>query len=691
MRPALLGAAALAGLAVATPLRRHDGDDDEIDMGGMQDDSSVSMGMPDLVSSSAVASSSAASVAPAPSHAAHAHATAAVAAAAGGHHHSGPVLSVLNETRVHAGHAFPPSYLAADFRLTNDSVIFGEVLPADWDADAVASHPGLKLAGTAAFVAAYFGVLPIALALRAAGHPSHYLVNGAFVALAVLAWLLNAVYKAAMPNMYEGAAHDGVQSLLLLVSLALAALDSLGLARRALAFRRAGARDWRDFFRDALAETRAGHADRYEMVGLIDDHDEHERVRDTHGTGVVVFTLGDDDDDDAHNVPARPTMPRRDSPAGSSRHSTGSEGTLRDSPHVAAFKGVAGAGAFDAVPPIPEEDDAGALLAHAAADDRDDDDVYAVPTAKGYRRAGEVVVTWVRRTQVVVAYAVLLLGITEYTGMCRGGYINTCAAHLIKGSIFFGYGVLTFARYLGAYADLGWAWNRRPAAGARAVSAEMVECAVIFAYGATNTWMERFGSRAGDPYTVKQVQHISIAVMFWFAGATGVLLESTRIRRALAAVFAARAPQPPTYAASFNPFPALVIAVTGLAMAAHHQDYEFQVSIHALWGTLLAGGSACRLLTYAFLWLRPPADSPLPSRPPTEVLAAFGWATGGIVFMLSDEEVTFAAMRTGFDDVMAALNFTVATTCLVFCWVVVVLGTKGYAVLRLTRAQGVSV
>jgi hypothetical protein len=41
----------------------------------------------------------------------------------------------------------------------------------------------------------------------------------------------------------------------------------------------------------------------------------------------------------------------------------------------------------------------------------------------------------------------------------------------------------------------------------------MIESAVIFTYGITNTWMERFGSAHGEPYTVKQVQHISIAVM----------------------------------------------------------------------------------------------------------------------------------------------------------------------------------
>jgi cytochrome b561 len=122
-------------------------------------------------------------------------------------------------------------------------------------------------------------------------------------------------------------------------------------------------------------------------------------------------------------------------------------------------------------------------------------------------------------------------------------------------------------------------------------------------------------------------------------------------------------------------------------MAAHHQTYVFQVEIHKLWGILLAGGSAFRFLTYFFLWLRPPTESVLPSRPPTEVLTSFGYAAGGIVFMLSNEEIAFAAMRAGWDDMMAFLNFTIALTSLIFCWTVVVMAFKGWAVMRLQRGQ----
>ncbi|GAC92808.1 integral membrane protein [Pseudozyma hubeiensis SY62] len=332
------------------------------------------------------------------------------------------------------------------------------------------------------------------------------------------------------------------------------------------------------------------------------------------------------------------------------------------------------------------------------------------------------------RSLPVLAFATSYAGLAVYTGSCRGGYKNVCLAHGIKGGIFFWFGLLTFARYLGAYADCGWAWNKRPSgqaarnsSGGRATwrrrmpSAEFVECLVIFIYGASNTWMERFGAAPDDPYTIKQIQHISIAVMFWFAGLMGMLLETKWIRDMLsfpivhnhvAAVSLREArrrhrrianahqdgvdvdlelmveaqTQPASYSASFNPFPALVIGVTGVAMAAHHQDYQYEVDIHSLWGLLLAGFALLRCLTYFLLWLRPPTASVLPSRPPTEALAAFSLCCGGLVFMLSSEEVSFAAMRSGYGDFMAILNVAVAVVALLFCWTTTLMMLKGWAV-----------
>lgn len=260
--------------------------------------------------------------------------------------------------------------------------------------------------------------------------------------------------------------------------------------------------------------------------------------------------------------------------------------------------------------------------------------------------------------------------------------------------MFWCYGLIAFARFLGSFSELGWAWNRSPLAES-VPSAEFVESLVIFLYGISNTWMERFGVPAGSPFTTKQIQHISIAIMFWFAGLIGMGIESKALRKWLAAPASAlvapspngEGPKPPaSYRASFNPFPALVIGVTGLAMAAHAQVYLFQVQIHMLWGQLLAGSALLRCLTYFFLWLSPPS-SVLPSRPPTEALASFFLACGGLVFQLSMEELNIAAMRRGHDDVMMFLNFAVAVTCLAFCWTLAVVTFKAWLKTRQMAAM----
>jgi hypothetical protein len=75
--------------------------------------------------------------------------------------------------------------------------------------------------------------------------------------------------------------------------------------------------------------------------------------------------------------------------------------------------------------------------------------------------------------------------------------------------------------------------------------------------------------------------------MFWFGGILGMALESTTVRDWLGSSIMTfnnsrvlsreTVSVPPSYVASFNPFPAMVIGVTGAAMAAHSQTYLFQV------------------------------------------------------------------------------------------------------------------
>ncbi|WFD41544.1 hypothetical protein MPSI1_000175 [Malassezia psittaci] len=338
---------------------------------------------------------------------------------------------------------------------------------------------------------------------------------------------------------------------------------------------------------------------------------------------------------------------------------------------------------------------------------------YRYPRLAGF---ASLLYTMVSRGLVPLAFAVLYVGISIYTGACRKPYKNACLAHGIKGGIFFWYGVLCFVRFLGAFGEYGWAWNKRPtldnsidrrdmAQWRRTMpSAEFVECFVIFLYGISNTWLERLGAKPNEPYTIKQIQHISIAVMFWFVGLVGMGLESTSLRSLIAKAVVHMHPsvsstgpsgnstlsdeemfakqiRPPSYAYSFNPFPALVIGVTGVAMAAHHQDYVYEVQIHILWGEMLAAFALFRMLTYFLLWLRPPS-SVLPSRPPTEIMASFALTCGGLLFMLSNEEVSFAAMRAGYGDFMAILNVAVALVALVFTWCFAIIVIKAWALQR---------
>lgn len=92
--------------------------------------------------------------------------------------------------------------------------------------------------------------------------------------------------------------------------------------------------------------------------------------------------------------------------------------------------------------------------------------------------------------------------------------------------------------------------------------------------------------------------------------------------------------EPETYSFSMNPIPALVILLLGIMMSSHTQDSMVSSMVHKQWGNLLTGASFSRGLTYVLVYLKPP-KSVYPSRPPTELLTAFGLISGGIIFMAS--------------------------------------------------------
>ncbi|KAI5451422.1 hypothetical protein NCC49_001728 [Naganishia albida] len=566
------------------------------------------------------------------------------------------------------------------------------------------SHPGLMALHITSFALAYFAILPIVLALRAAKYTSvaYGVCKVVFGVLVFVGWISGVWYKAATPDLYVGHKHNVAGNLLLLATVAIGAIDLLAVGRRIYRFATNDQIDVKAFIDIVLRGQgeKSKIMEEYETIALanqmeldeVDEsnlsmqmqssaqHQRHER------RNSVIFTApwanrADGDHANRRSSGSSEASTLHDSPVASSPHEM-------DKPFPFPTRGMSTTSSGSGQPfrrptmtDIPEHIDARPERRPRTTNEK-------------IARVGTYLMHVLSRGLVIWAYIVTIMGIVVYTGMGRKWFLPSLLAHLIKGSIFFWYGLLTFGRYLGAFAEYGWAWNARSPHKRHSSlpSAEMIESFVIFFYGITNTWMERIGAAPGSPYTIKQVQHISIAVMFWFGGLSGMGLESKVIRRVLASS-AVRGKagktvkEPKSYSFSFNPFPALVIGILGIAMSAHKQDYVFQVTIHELWGYCLAGFSLFRLLTYFFLWVSPPSDSVMPSRPPTEGLAAFCLACGGVLFFLSDEEIAYAAMRHAYDDGFAFLCWTVALVCFIFTWALVVMAVKGWAVERKAQQQ----
>ncbi|KAI9277609.1 hypothetical protein BY458DRAFT_488472 [Sporodiniella umbellata] len=265
----------------------------------------------------------------------------------------------------------------------------------------------------------------------------------------------------------------------------------------------------------------------------------------------------------------------------------------------------------------------------------------------------------VGRGLALLIFSQTLSGWVVYYGVCRSWEVLGCIAHLIKGGIFFFYGLMTFGRYLGAFADRGWAWNTGDKGGP---SFEQIECGLIFLYGITNTWMEHFGQ--DKAWTHKDFEHASLAFMWWWCGLIGLLIESGRIRRLLGL--------PPI---ALNPFPALTVFMTGISMGNHHQDTAYSSQIHWLWGLLLSSAAVCRLATYLLLYTGLPAT---PARPPTELVGAFLLIAGSILFMASNSG-TMLFLRRNQVDAMFLMNVVVALTAISLSYLALLIIVKAWA------------
>lgn len=301
------------------------------------------------------------------------------------------------------------------------------------------------------------------------------------------------------------------------------------------------------------------------------------------------------------------------------------------------------------------------------------------------------------RTMIIQGLVAILTGTVVYGGIAHGGAVFNVLAHYIKGGIFFIYGFLTLGRWMGAFADLGWAWNMKPSRDvvdrrkANLPSAEFTESFVIFLYGCTNVFLEHLAAW-GDAWTAQDLEHVSISVLFFGGGLLGMIIESAKMRELLNSAVTGSSDEhddawqrPRQYNFSMNPMPALIILLLGKMMSSHHQASMLSTMIHSQWGSMFMGFALARCLTYIIMYIAPPT-SYLPSRPPTEIITSFCLVAGGITFMVSNKD-TVAALESYNLDAMFTFTVTMGLTALLLAWTTVVIAIKGWAVRVENRSQ----
>ena len=312
-------------------------------------------------------------------------------------------------------------------------------------------------------------------------------------------------------------------------------------------------------------------------------------------------------------------------------------------------------------------------------------------------KALDTVYDMIDYTSLLLGFSAVVSGAVVYGGVFRGNNVFNGLAHSIKGGIFFWYGLLTLGRWMGCFADVGWAWNVRPPVGivtarkARIPSAEFVESFVIFLYGASNVWLEHLAAW-GSAWSAQDFEHVSISVMFFGGGLCGMLIESKRIRDFLnTAILMSPATYgppstrellvpPKTYSFSMNPFPGLIILLLGLMMSSHHQSSAISTMVHKQWGMLFVGFAMARAMTYVLTFISPPS-SYLPSRPPSELISSFCLISGGLIFIASNKD-TVATMEHYNLHAMFPFTVTMGFTALLMAWAIIVLAVKGWAMRR---------
>ncbi|OIW26924.1 hypothetical protein CONLIGDRAFT_581735 [Coniochaeta ligniaria NRRL 30616] len=521
-------------------------------------------------------------------------------------------------------------------------------------------HQGLMYAHIAFMTVAWILLLPPAVMLSLARSRYTAAVQLAFLAANATGVFFSTVYNARTPDLYPNNAHH---KLGWLVTWVMSAQVLVGLLGRVMGVFSNG-------------KTGNGGARQHAFMPISREAlDEHQRLNEARFSSPE-YHRTDDNRQDTESLRSQSLSTTADGEAAGPLHNVHKEYAEHE-----------------------EDDDLEVLPALLPHSEKHPQSLFRKAAGMISDRAWKVLVlgyNFVDRTSLILGFIALCTGIVAYGRFFEGHGIFSGLAHWIKGGVFFWLGLFTLGRWSGAFGELGWAWNMKPKSADQkwTPSAEFCESFLIFFYGITNIFLEHLGGWGGA-WTPRDLEHISITVLFIGGGLCGMLVESVRIRDLLNTTVTQTAHtdhvyqdeeerdalcEPEEYKFSINPVPALVILLLGIMMSSHTQHNMISSMVHKQWGTLLTGCSFCRGLTYVTMWLKPPR-SVLPSRPPTELLASFALMAGGIIFMASSGDTVEGMIHYDLD-AMFMYTVTLGFVGLLMAWAITCMALKGWAVRR---------
>ncbi|KAH9940736.1 uncharacterized protein BXZ73DRAFT_98566 [Epithele typhae] len=166
----------------------------------------------------------------------------------------------------------------------------------------------------------------------------------------------------------------------------------------------------------------------------------------------------------------------------------------------------------------------------------------------------------------IFGWVQMLFGAIAFRGYCRGGNLGQCLAHYIMGGGFIAYGTIMAILLL-----VGEAWVRRSGR-----SPDWWDSWVIMLWGIVNTFTEHHGGA----WSVKDMQHTILGVLWWAGGLLGIFLSRNNQRSVV---------------------PAIIIILTGWAMSDHAQALMLSTKVHSIFGYTLMSAGVTRIIEVCFV------------------------------------------------------------------------------------------